>query len=77
MPVRRTPADNSSPSIGCRDVRILLPMSNATLRGPAPSNGSRFIPVRTSGLQSSLRGNHSQSLPAVLQPFLPSGFFGG
>ena len=51
-----------------------VPMCAVAVGGPAPSGGFRFFLVRPSGVRSALCALQSQPLPAILQPFLPTGF---
>ena len=51
-----------------------VPMCSAAVRGPAPSGRFRFFLLRPSGVRSALCALQSQPLPAILQPFLPTGF---
>src|SRR5271167_5053439 len=52
-------------------------MSSANLRGSAPRGPIRIFLLRASGVRRVVRTDQSQPLPAVLQPFLPSGFAAG
>ena len=75
MPVRRTPAKGQNPATA--GAGIALQMSKASSRGSAPSLRFRVFSLRTSGMRRVVHTHQSQPLPAVLQPFLPTGFATG
>ena len=77
MSLRGTSAGRSSPgSAPCR-TGIFLHVSDAGQRGSAPSRRIRIFLLRASGMRRVVCTLHSQPVPEILQPILPSGFAAG
>jgi hypothetical protein len=77
MSLRGTPAGRPSPGRAPSGTGISLHVSDAGQRGSAPSRRIRIFLLRASGLRRVVCAFHSQSVPEILQPILPSGFAPG